>query len=282
MDSGVVLLKAAEASVTTCTVTIKAIKINNRQMTQAIFNQMPCEELFDERTLEVAETTTVWGWVNYRPKDALRDHTQFVAQKAERLVRCQVKIRQLDKKSYDGCPDTWPDPLRWDSNRSYTDAGCCLLAQALDGSATCREEKNQYGTTHQRYWVDMGFPFGWRSFLSVDTDGSFTSSIFGAIRAVLHPQPTQRLDYNKDRNPCSQMIDVTADEVAAMGRETLRAALVKRAGEAEGAPTGPMIAKPAYWRDRLDKRSAAATDYIKRWNVIMDQLAAAEQLYIAT
>jgi hypothetical protein len=271
MDSGVVLLKAAEASITTCTVTIKALKINNRQMTQSIFRQLPSEPLFDETTLEVAGTTTVWGWVNYAPKDECGK--QFVVQKGDRLVRCPVRMRQLGRRV-----ESWPRPLQSSYAWTELDGAAYVLAAALEGALVYHEELVN-NIRRQCYQVDMNFPFSGRNYIP----GAARNGVLGyddgaAIGNAINPKPF--LGWAPGGG---SQVTSTADEVREIGRQALRKAIVAVAEVAEGCPGDEQeIVKSAFWRRRLDDRAAKALDYVRRWNALMVKLEAADQLYIAT
>ena len=72
MGRGIVALQVSEATVSTVTVTIKALKINNRQLTQAVFRQLPERSLIDAENVELLGLP--WGW------DALMDQLESVEQ----------------------------------------------------------------------------------------------------------------------------------------------------------------------------------------------------------
>lgn len=84
-----VALEASQVQVTTATISIHTLRVGKRQLTQAIFKQLPKCELF--RVMRWAEeielTGKVWGWVNY---DLTRpDHRNFVVEKDGRLYRSE-------------------------------------------------------------------------------------------------------------------------------------------------------------------------------------------------
>lgn len=272
MDNSVVLLKAAEASITTCTVTIKAIKINNRQMTHSVFRQLPTEPLFDETTLEIADNVNIWGWVNYKPSGEEESGTQFVVQKGERLVRCPSWVRHLGKQH-----SAWPHLLKASATDATRDAALYLLTTALEGTLVYNEEKETTWPheVHQNYWVDMRSPFGHQCF--VPGKGNTLTHAHGvAIKNAI--KPTSTVGWNDtDR---VQRVLVSEGKVRESGQESLRTAIKELI--TKSAERSPEIFTSAFWRDRLDKRASAATDYVKCWNDLMVKLKAVEQLYIAT
>jgi hypothetical protein len=105
------MIEDSGVTIQTVSVTIKALKINNRQMTQAVFNQLPeLEELIDTRDHEgeLLETYrpvgNVWGWVNYCPKGGDAELRQFIVEIDGRLYRAASPIdtmRLLERMTHD-------------------------------------------------------------------------------------------------------------------------------------------------------------------------------------
>jgi hypothetical protein len=66
-------------------VTIKCLKVSNRQMTQAVFTQLP--KLSELITDDYELAGNVWGWVNYCPKGEDAEMRQFVVEVDGKLYR---------------------------------------------------------------------------------------------------------------------------------------------------------------------------------------------------
>jgi hypothetical protein len=97
------MIESHGVTIQTATITIQAVKINNRQMTQAVFNQLQiCDGLIDPFD-ENGECVTpfeingdVWGWVNFKPKEAwsIRStHGQRLAARHFMVVRGDTLYR---------------------------------------------------------------------------------------------------------------------------------------------------------------------------------------------
>ena len=87
-------LDANQATISTATVTIRTLRVNNKQLTQATFRQLPTRKLIDEEDLEILGT--IWGWVNYNPgRGDSSQCTQFIAQFGEELCRCPFRVRKV-------------------------------------------------------------------------------------------------------------------------------------------------------------------------------------------
>lgn len=85
------VLNATETTITTASVTIRTLRVGTKQLTQAVFRQLPTRDLVDEDTLKILGT--VWGWVNYNP-DPIWNGRQFVAQFGEELCRCPLHLEK--------------------------------------------------------------------------------------------------------------------------------------------------------------------------------------------
>jgi hypothetical protein len=92
-------LEAARASITTASVSIKTLRVDNRQLTQSVFRQLPVRELIDWRNLELLGT--VWGWVNYTPAGEDARPTQFVTQFGALLARTPVWLHVVQPLTYE-------------------------------------------------------------------------------------------------------------------------------------------------------------------------------------
>jgi hypothetical protein len=97
------MIETNSATITSVTVTIKALKVNNRQMTQAVFTQLP--KLDDFTNDDGGLAGNVWGWVNYCPRGERPDDRQFVIEADGILYRAASPVHRislLDPKTWDG------------------------------------------------------------------------------------------------------------------------------------------------------------------------------------
>jgi hypothetical protein len=88
-SNGPVSLDANQATITTATVTIRTLRVNNKQLTQATFRQLPVRKLIDMQGPELKGT--IWGWVNFTPPGCRDRDTQFIVQIGEELCRCPFR-----------------------------------------------------------------------------------------------------------------------------------------------------------------------------------------------
>jgi hypothetical protein len=70
------MIESHGVTIETVTITIQAVKINKRQMTQAVYNQLPITDdlvcPFDDDGDYITPFEIdgdVWGWVNYKPDE---------------------------------------------------------------------------------------------------------------------------------------------------------------------------------------------------------------------
>ena len=81
-------LTTREAQISTVAVEIKALRIGSKQMTQAVFRQLPHSPVIDRYTGVI--TGTPWGRVNYFWGDCLPDHLHIVWEDQGQLYRSCV------------------------------------------------------------------------------------------------------------------------------------------------------------------------------------------------
>jgi hypothetical protein len=97
-------IAAEEASIKTASVELKTITVNNKQMTLAVFRQVPEEDLLDKNNGEMRGIP--WGWVNYHidcPKDpeaSYVDHLHVLWQKGQTLKRSAVRLKPDERDSH--------------------------------------------------------------------------------------------------------------------------------------------------------------------------------------
>lgn len=90
-------IKATEALIKTAKVEVKALTIEGKQVTLAVFRQMIEEDLINHDSLEFIGIP--WGKVNYHPdKCSGNDHIHIVWQKDDLLRRSKISVCHLQNK----------------------------------------------------------------------------------------------------------------------------------------------------------------------------------------
>lgn len=113
------VINADQAKVTTVSISIQVVRIDNKQMTLAVFQQLVRKPLIDWKTLQLRGVP--WGWVNYHKGCSLwNDHLHIIWQDGNRLLRSDV------------CRDDFSRALEWKKNHrraeeSLADAVAVLL-----------------------------------------------------------------------------------------------------------------------------------------------------------
>lgn len=102
------IIQAHSAEVKTASIQVKALIINGKQVTLAVFRQLQIENLINRNTGRL--NGVVWGKVNYFGGDCENDHLHIVWQNGEELRRACVFERP--DNSYAG-------PLRKLNDASY-------------------------------------------------------------------------------------------------------------------------------------------------------------------
>ena len=91
VSNRVIGVEVQDASISTVSVTLKAIQVGKKQMTKAVFRQLPTCTLVNGTTMEV--DGDIWGWVN----DSIPDQSpgrNFIVQRGGRLYRSTYAIYQ--------------------------------------------------------------------------------------------------------------------------------------------------------------------------------------------
>lgn len=91
----VLLVDSSRAEIRTATVTIKTLRIENRQLTKAVFWQLPETKLLDLSTLEICGA--IWGWVNTEPGGESCRRKQFVIEVNGVLYRAPWSTQSLER-----------------------------------------------------------------------------------------------------------------------------------------------------------------------------------------
>lgn len=119
MSHKTIALETSEASITTVAVTIKALQVGKKQMTQSIFRQLPEIDLVDEDALELAGKP--WGHVRYHWGDHDPRKHHFVVEVDGVLHRSLFQVRRSEAFRFD------PE----DDNDDTCGGGYCLLSWEL-------------------------------------------------------------------------------------------------------------------------------------------------------
>jgi hypothetical protein len=111
------MIETNGVTISSVSVTIKALKVNNRQMTQAVFTQLPKfkdDELVDkcdeggEQLAEYKLAGNLWGWVNYCPKGEDPELRQVIIETGGKLYRAGAPTKRIDLLS----PSTHDDETK--------------------------------------------------------------------------------------------------------------------------------------------------------------------------
>jgi hypothetical protein len=86
-------ITTAEATVKTVTITVKAISINNKQMTLSMFRQLEDEDILDVETLQLRGVP--WGWVNYHFNNCQTDYGAEITRMGPHLHLIWQKDNEL-------------------------------------------------------------------------------------------------------------------------------------------------------------------------------------------
>jgi hypothetical protein len=271
-DQKDLVLKTDEAMITTVSVTIQALKIGKKQMTQSIFRQLPEEPLVDE--VEVVLNGSVWGHVCYYWKGTEEtEGRHFVFQKGDRLVRCPFLIRRSEAPSVGFRNDEGgrviPEGVMQIKNREdlFLELWCYL--QVLNGEVPdgyyLPEGNSEPKAINMKgflggTWVDMPRYFGSLYVNQSDIEYALTNNPSICVPGV-------GLVWGRD---CWEKV--------VKYQEITRQAITARLKKICVSNPEPKI---DWIYEELRKLQDRYNDYCKRWDALMDQLEAVEQLYIA-
>jgi hypothetical protein len=259
-------LQASSASITTAAVTIRTLRLNDRQLTQSVFRQLPRRELINAETLELLGM--VWGWVNYDP-DASPKNRQFVVQFGETLGRCPFWVRDVTLRN----ADEWPAILERYGSDYGSAAENYILASALNGSLDFKR-RYEINREHNVYGFRLsGRPFFGEHGVAVGHGRNLDMGVQQRLSGIFMAETTRWL-HPPGKAPVSEPIPQREiEERASKCTEELRTVLKRRT---------PNWEKPPEWWDKeLDTLAVAAEHYASRWNALMARLRTVEQLYIA-
>jgi hypothetical protein len=115
MEKQIIPLEANGVSISTATVTIKALTVGKKQMTMGVFRQLePCI-FVDETNLTL--NGEAWGWVNYHWGDLAHRTKHFLVQQGEVLRRSPFWVRRSGRFAefhdpYHPDIDWWPHGIQ--------------------------------------------------------------------------------------------------------------------------------------------------------------------------
>jgi hypothetical protein len=264
--NGLLALDAASATITTASVTIRTLRVGTKQLTQAVFRQLPSRNLVDSEKVELKGT--VWGWVNFTPADekpkAEYDDvpTQFVAQFGEELCRCPFVVRHQSQHS---------SGVIGELRRRYdVCARAVAYARVLAGDESIFVKVAPYVTPpitirHASYFGDSVFetydgyePRDWPKF----------REHIQLFERFLRPRDTGK--YFPDKGGGSTYRNVSAAD----DKEVARLAILDAAKAITPLDEQALLCRMTEHADR-------AKAYAERWNALMDRLGTAPQLFIA-
>jgi hypothetical protein len=134
-----------EARITTCTVAVKTLTVNDRKVTLALFRQLPEEPVIDFDTGQLRGTP--WGKVNYFWGDCHPNHLHVVWQKADELRRACVRDYRVRDSNHISCYGeddlwVWPNYREWHAaedlkQRAGRLARAVAYRRLLDGAPAC-------------------------------------------------------------------------------------------------------------------------------------------------
>ncbi len=254
MHDDQIALEASQASITTATVTIKALRVNSRQLTQSTFRQLPEEPLVDES--EVRLLGIVWGWVNYQPPGSPANCTQFVAQFGDRLCRSPFHVRLLPGDT------TFEFEQKRFAYREEAALGV-LAYIAANPSELVRYRVDPKESIALAFAIKDRAPFPRLVFREGHDEWQDMRADIRLFNDILWPH-----EY------CQGERLLSKDEAKDAALARLKKRLEDRGVE--------LSKPPPWWEARLDGIASQALDYVNRWNALMETLKSAEQLYIAT
>lgn len=95
-------IRAKDVAIKTATVAVRVITINDKQMTLAVFRQLPIEHFMIMAGAWAHHQEDIWGWVNYCPKDCewqdTEPHLHVIWLENDKLVR--TDFAESDTRRY--------------------------------------------------------------------------------------------------------------------------------------------------------------------------------------
>jgi hypothetical protein len=236
----VINLETADASITTATVTIKALQVGKKQMTLSVFRQLPEARLVDEDMVKLLGQP--WGYVNYRWGD--QTGTNFIFQAESRLYRACFLIRESEELSGRDSPNGYAE-LR---TMVYGLVDDLFYAQVANGKVPEWYESDGHD---REVTVSLTGFSGWETTIALDDDIKFLLRSHKRIHTGEMAEKVKEASIAKAAN------------------------IVQRLQGKYGTNYETRI------KSMFDIVSSEVLAYCKRWDELMEQLRAVEQLYIA-
>lgn len=239
----VVDLETADASVTTATVTIKALQVGRKQMTISVFRQLPESPLIDEEKVELLGQP--WGYVNYRWGD--QKGTHFIFQKGSRLYRNCFLVRDSGNFADGDHPSGFSTHLAEAEKivRLY------VYSNVIKGDIPDWYDPYNHRSEYNLKWERRGFE-GCTFKLKANKDLEF----------VMDAYKSRWFDHESEN----------AKEHLEMAKQNLIKEIEKECGGNVSLRVIDMV---------LDEMGASLVEYRSRWDKLMEKLRAVDQLYIA-
>jgi hypothetical protein len=250
----VVELDAADASITTATVTIQAMKVGKRQMTQSIFRQLPEERIVDDENIVL--TGTPWGWVNYHWSGVDHRAKHFIFQRGNGLYRCPFLMR-VSASFFEEARQPFGYAEIIDGLKVLTEAH--HRARILEG---WRPEKNE----NDRYSYANDSNSKWESEYKVDGIPGFQT-----FKVTKLPRSLDLLGSELDADASADTLERRKRHVLEL-KEELTSEIKGRIGSVATAKEIHARLTPQYERARA---------YCRRWDALMDELRQIGQVFIA-
>ena len=272
-------LEAAEAAIQTTTITIRALHVGKKQMTQSVFRQLPEADLVDQE--EVKLDGVPWGWVNYRWGDMDWRRTNFIFQQGARIYRCAFHVR--DSSSFCVHHENRPksDEFHEMRRRFHAEIRAYHCARILEGWGPV-EKVGPRGNTCLSWNLAYRFdplgiddevddlPDGGGKFAVRTPSGRTTYLDLRMLRQEPQDVPEKESYSNHAKDVRERNEDLKFHQ------ESLRSWLTREVTRIVGRPLSSAEIHPRIGAIRLQ-----AEDYNRRWDALMDQLRTVEQIFIA-
>lgn len=263
MANKAIALETSEASITTAAITIKALQVGRKQMTQSIFRQIPGAPLIDED--KIMMNGIPWGHVNYffgEEKDIDPRHARHVVfQQGQYLKRSLCFIRFSDDENWHAREPRRSKSIRMkESPLLRSEFFANVLAGELPMPIPARNDLLLRGSLLD---ATVPLPDGFRWLYAKESDVQTT----GSFPVIYEP--------GAECPGCFHGADCW-DRVSRM--QALAISKIKEAFESCWTGGLPSL-------DEIKRRRRSVIeewqDYCRRWDEMMEHLESIEQLFIA-
>lgn len=284
-------LEAEAASINTATITIRALHVGKKQMTQSVFRQLPVSPLVDEDKVELLGVP--WGWVNYHWGDIDPEKTHFIHQIGGRLYRDAFLIRD----STEFRQKTMPPPIL-EVEYSLDDLYQLRhFARFVEGWRH-PGKSNTWDVRYRSEFLGRAFdgktnrdtlPKNWSSIERLsesyfdDRVAIYVKQAEGKIEnarrridehSKSHKSPYENSWHSLAEDQLIVARGVDQDEIQRTVKKEQDVVLDEMRGCLQGKTVASLEAEIA-------QEVRFARDYCRRWDALMDQLRTVEQLFIA-